>query len=512
MGTKYLVDGFQFPIYRTDAPSILAPYSDTVMHQLISACISDIDLIMRSAKETDHRLLSVADGSHSFEGLELNCLERILRSSLRHNPDDHEPHLTSFKDHISNVLGVSKYKHPARYECYSKMPEFQPVLDNVGSKFADAPINQLLSRFRANPNTLIPFFLLFVCYTGRNRETILSWQRAYEVRGKLVKPTEWLDPISPNKCKIRGWKKRGAGKGKIKTDDVHIEISDKGLFPILEFLLWYTAPAALELDSDENCLFACFGFKGGAISFKKNSTIFRDAINNFLERHWITSIIEDEDTCEYRHERLTGIDTRRIRKVFITKQLLDAMGSSANHQELANKLANSLRHGDFETTLGSYLSHEDSMGPRDIAILTLQSSLLEEAKKFKGKMILVDSNEEEKNLMPVIFAKCADPSNPDYAYAEITDHCSQYDMCLGCSKSRVFEEHLPRIAARIIQYDNEQELMTLEAWNADYGYLHAIAMDALGQWENIETIDEAWNIAKSGNIFLPPIIAGSNSL
>lgn len=50
MGTSLFPVKFTMPVYTSDDPDPLAPYSDAVMYQLIGACVSDIETIMEAAK------------------------------------------------------------------------------------------------------------------------------------------------------------------------------------------------------------------------------------------------------------------------------------------------------------------------------------------------------------------------------------------------------------------------------------------------------------------------------
>ena len=503
MGTPLIPKHFEYPVYRSDKPDTLPPYSDEVMHQLIAACISDIDLIMKSAQETDQRLRECEKDDLGFSVNEIKVLKSIYETTPRYSKEYFKT-LTPYKFKLSGRLTHYIQKDSS----VAKVLDLQPILPDLTRANDQYHQGDVMTRLLATINTIAPFLLLFLIYSGRNLETVLSWQRSYDVGGRSIPPTEWLDPLSPNKCKIRGWKRRGRGKGTIKTDDVHIKVADSGLYPVLKFLLWYTEIPADRCESQR--LFCCFDLQNDPKEVKATTTLYRKAVNRFLNRHQISELVLDEGTGEVIYKVLEGIDTRRFRKVYAAKELLNAMGDSKNHQELTNRLSDSLRHGSFDTTLGSYLNHDDSAGPRDVAIFALQSSLLNAAKSFKGQV--VTNNDSGKSYGDAIFAKCADPGSPDYAYAEQGGHCKQYDMCLGCSKSRVFKEHLPRIATRIIQYEDHKENMTGEAWQADYGDHHTIALDALEKWENREEVEEAWELAKSGLILIPAIMSGGASL
>ena len=110
--------------------------------------------------------------------------------------------------------------------------------------------------------------------------------------------------------------------------------------------------------------------------------------------------------------------------------------------------------------------------------------------------------------VPGFYASCADPKDPDYegALVDSESSCHEYDMCLGCRQSRVFEQHLPRIATRILQYESLRPTLADERWEIEYGRKHARAHDLLSNWSDQDVVSKAWADAKRGVIFLPAVI------
>lgn len=508
MGTRYLPKGFSIPKYTADTGETLPVYSDAVMHQFVAACVSDIDMVMRRAKEFK-ALIPACYGPNAEVGSATSySLEKIVRKfierlSVRSASSTNQINSDARKHFNSNYIHHFRQNNE---NFVSQIPSVLAETDQDG-KLVGGRVTDLLEREVATPKTLLPFYLLFMIYTGRNKETVDSWKRRYKVNNQWISPLEWTDSLDPEKCKVRGTKSRGKGRGKIQIDDVHIKKSVVGLYPLLEFLIWYTDPLARSGKTDESdslWLVLDRHYETGTLT-RKSSSFFIRTVNEFLERHQIVEFVPKQGGG-FTKEPLSGLDTRRFRKNFAVREMMDALANCSNHQELADTLSNSLKHASFDTTLGSYLSHDTTMASRDIGIFTLQSEMLDTAMRFRGSL-----NDESvpRSGEPVILARCADPTSPDFELAsrDSEGHCSEYDMCLGCTKSRVFEEHLPRIALRTIQYEEKMNEMTRTAWDADYGRKHARASDVLERWSDQEAVNEAWDSARSGKIILPEIIA-----
>ena len=354
--------------------------------------------------------------------------------------------------------------------------------------------------------SLFPFLVFLLIFSGKNLEVVTTWKRRYMVKGFAVSPLDWKDPFDPNKCRLRGYKGRGKGRGVIETDDTYVTISDDGIYPILSFLLWYTEPlSAMATPKTADSLWLYFR-KDKAWDYHQEGIFYSDA-KKFLMRHEIWDLKTDA-SGNLTKERVTNLDSRRFRKVFADKELLKAIGESRNHQELHATLSNALNHKSFDTTLGSYLAQGASRKITDIAIFTLQHKYLEEARKFRGVM-LSKSEQSASTDVAGFYASCADPTEPDFegAMVETGSSCHEYDMCMGCGQSRVFEQHLPRIATRILQYESLRPTMSGERWETEYGRKHARAHDLLTKWSDQDVVAEAWASANSGAVFLPAIIA-----
>lgn len=502
MGTPLMPNTFVLPVYTSDAPEALAPYSDAVMYQLISAVTSDIEALMYNAKEF----------SQIMEDPNLNSVYALYDEYSSRVFDVYRNEL-SFRASDVNLTSFTSAQYQLDLLEWNWEPANQSVFEESFPYVCPNPklpgtyhLMTLAEREVPSRESLFPFLVFLLIFSGKNLEVVMTWKRRYMVKGFAVSPLDWKDPFDPNKCRLRGYKGRGKGRGVIETDDTYVTISDDGIYPILSFLLWYTEPlSAMATPKSADSLWLYFR-KDKAWDYHQEGIFYSDA-KKFLMRHEIWDLKTDA-SGNLTKERVTNLDSRRFRKVFADKELLKAIGESRNHQELHATLSNALNHKSFDTTLGSYLAQGASRKITDIAIFTLQHKYLEEARKFRGVM-LSKSEQSASTDVAGFYASCADPTEPDFegAMVETGSSCHEYDMCMGCGQSRVFEQHLPRIATRILQYESLRPTMSGERWETEYGRKHARAHDLLTKWSDQDVVAEAWASANSGAVFLPAIIA-----
>ena len=154
-------------------------------------------------------------------------------------------------------------------------------------------------------------------------------------------------------------------------------------------------------------------------------------------------------------DELESLDSRRIRKSFAGVKLAQAIEEAKSGHDLTQILRDALDHEDFDTTLFSYLL-KTGIGNFAIshAIAALTTKMIEDALHFKGKIIATDKSDEAitSDSIPVYLCDCADPTNPTHG-VPISSRCTKYDLCLGCERSEVYAEHIPRICYRILQYE-----------------------------------------------------------
>jgi hypothetical protein len=498
MGTSLLPMKFTLPVYASDAPDPLPPYSDAVMYQLIGACVSDIEGLMEGARAFE--ALSTSLLLQKTGHVKANCVPFVrtfLEGCSFRNGDIQNVHPNSDSRvkladivHQASESEVTRFFDSVKIEC----PETKSDIVDVYKRLAEKQV--------PNRGSLFSFLLFFLICSGKNKETVLSWQRVYRLGKESVSPLDWKDPLDPNKCRVRGFKSRGKGRAKIQADDTYIKVSEEGMYPILRFLIWYTEPlVSLVGERSKDSLWLYYGQRG--VLDCNLTDRFVQSAQAFLQRHEIWEVEGGADG-EISYVRLTSLDSRRFRKVYAAKELLRAVNESQNHQELAASLAHALKHNEFDTTLGSYLSLGTPKTITDIGIFTLQEKYVEESRKFRGIRRALSKAEGVFGF----YAACENPQAPDYEGAVISSgkDCQEYDMCLGCTQSRVFDEHLPRIAKRILQYEAHRETMPGDSWEAVYGRKIARAKDVLDGWTDKVAVTDAWQAAKSGSVFLPEII------
>jgi hypothetical protein len=504
MGTSLLPKAFTLPIYLSDVYDPVPLYSDAVMYQLIGACLADADLIMQEAKwlevvntggSLSANVKKKSGQCKNWKNIVRNYLGKFsYRYSNRGLVSTHTAEeRSSISGDLSKLLKVNPEE---AYEFLLNVklccPETFPPLS--------VPFLRLLEKEVATRGSIFPFLLLFIMLSGKNKETVLTWQRLYKINGVEVSPLDWMDPFDQETCRIRGWKSRGKNRGIIEAEDTYIKIEEDGLYPLLRFVMWYTDPLkGFVAPRSQNALWL---YQSRTEALDMNVAHgFRPAANAFMERHEIWDYSSDESGNLVK-SRLTSIDTRRFRKVFASKELLKAIGQSTNHEELCAALMHALNHKSFDTTFGSYLGWGAQKHITDVGIFALQTQYLQEARTFRGKIIPSGVD----GVVPGLYTACADPQSADYEGANDQVDCHEFDMCMGCTQSRVFLEHLPRIAMRIFQYEGYRSSMTAEAWEASYGRKYARAMDVLARWDDQTAVESASTAARGGQVVLPYLI------
>ncbi|MBH3469501.1 hypothetical protein [Pseudomonas putida] len=500
METELLSNKFTMPIYASDAPDHLPLYSDSVMYQLIGACVSDIAKVMSHARES--ALSNVRQANSEGRNTTSSDEKPITDSVGGRSPDD------EILPRAVDVVGFGDSVYVVQNSCETISKTYSPGSDSLRK----VSLNKSLNPGGWPPEKQIPtlttafvFLLFFLIFSGRNKEVVQSWRRIYRFGNFAVSPLDWKDPLDPTKCRVRGWKSR-KGPAKIEFDDTFFQISSE-IYTVLEFLIWYTEPLQELIEGEaKDSLWLYVGKKG--VTDLYYNDCFHFSAKQFLTRHAVWDFVVDGNG-EVVKERLRTLDSRRFRKVYAAREFMKAVGSSESHRELSERLKHALSHKEFDTTLASYLSVGVSRTVVDIGIFTLQNEYVEEARKFRGLKV-------EQGLpegMPGLYSTCAAPQAPDYegASQRIGVTCQEYDMCFGCSKSRVFSIHLPRIAARIIQYNSMKSMMSDQQWEYHYGKKYARANNLLAEWSDQKQVDAAWVSARSGEVKLPLIIARGNN-
>lgn len=339
----------------------------------------------------------------------------------------------------------------------------------------------LLAKLSINEYALI---LTILIQTGVNLEVVTSLKRFY---GKVHWTKKFdvnlgVDAKTPSKRKVlrlTGTKKK-SGVAPSKEIDIRVPV-DSYLYRILELYE--------EMFS------------------KPNSNLFYSGMhvsNASREFCSVYKIITNDN------ERLNHIATTKIRKSFAGVKLAQLVEEVGNGNELERRLRESLHHESFDTTMFSYLM---KTGAGHLiyssAVVALTNQMLEDAITFKGKITSVKDIKKSSTRIPVYLCDCEDPTKPSHD-VPIANRCKQYDLCLGCERSEVYAEHIPRICYRILQY--EQTTSPIDALLADR---KAIALDCLAKFERIhpdgqEVLEQGYQIANKAMLndkpLLPPIL------
>ncbi|WP_371194809.1 hypothetical protein [Glaciecola sp. SC05] len=205
-------------------------------------------------------------------------------------------------------------------------------------------------------------------------------------------------------------------------------------------------------------------------------------------------------------EELSSIATTKIRKSFAGASLAKIVEEVGSGQELERRLRESLSHENFDTTIFSYLM-KTGVGHLiySSAVVALTNQMLEDAITFKGKVCSNKTSKDSSTRIPVYLCDCEDPTKPSHD-VPIANRCKQYDLCLGCERSEVYAEHIPRICYRILQY--EQTASPVDALLADR---KAIALDCLVKFERMHPdgqmiIEQSYQIANNAMLNNKPLL------
>ena len=180
--------------------------------------------------------------------------------------------------------------------------------------------------------------------------------------------------------------------------------------------------------------------------FPKTSTNYAKRSERFLARN---PIIDDGN-------ELKTLQSSRIRKTFAGVKLTESIEKSKSIGDLTQILRDAMDHENFDTTLFSYILKTGVFNyVYSHAVAALTTKMIEDCLDFKGKIIATDKSKSSENTdsTSVFLCECSDNTAPTHG-VPINKRCTTYDLCLGCERSQVYSEHIPRICFRIMQYDN----------------------------------------------------------
>ncbi|MBB1333130.1 MULTISPECIES: hypothetical protein [unclassified Pseudoalteromonas] len=330
------------------------------------------------------------------------------------------------------------------------------------------------------PSNEAAIILLLICQTGFNRQPITSLLRQYDLlhwknRTDIELGVDAKKILSQTVLRVTGKKTRGVVA---KNIDLRVPVNSF-IYEVLD--LWES------VFSDNNSAY-----------FIGTNNIGLD-IAAFCKRF----PIYDENI-----KQLTYIDSRKLRKVYAATSLVQLLDSTSNASDLARKLRDALNHNNFDTTICNYIL-KTGVGNfvYSSAVLALTNKMFEEALEFKGS--IGHTNDKSLESVPVYLCDCKDPLKPTHDIP-IAGKCKLYDLCLGCERSVVFAEHIPRICFRILQYENMPS-----PTNEIIADRKAIAIDCLEKFRNDHPdgeliVDQGFVLARSAESkdqpMLPPIL------
>jgi len=212
-----------------------------------------------------------------------------------------------------------------------------------------------------------------------------------------------------------------------------------------------------------------------------------------------------------KNDQLKSLQSRKFRKTFLGHMMLERLKNINSADELIAELRKDMDHDDFSTTMGYLMQSGHSSLVINTTIIALQMKLIDDALTFSGQINLgIRNKKEERNDR--FLCDCQDPSNPPHDIK--LEHCRRFHLCLGCSRSEVFKEHLPAIIYHIFDIE-ERKVTQPEVYKIAFEDKHMQAKDVISRFRlytdgGEEEVVKAYQIAttaKANNIILcPPIL------
>ena len=414
----------------------------------------------------DHELIFRKFGFHGFKSFMFCQNNKKPQKQRKERQQRIDERMTKYRDFLKNNYNLAKFH--------------QPVLsgfDGSGSYFRN-----LLGWCLAN---------VLMIQTGINKEVALSIPSLSNSGGSILDndDTLFLSKSGSSEIRLYGYKARRGFYTQIK--EVPVVIQKEGLLHKLlkKYETYKTSSEGPFFEVD---------------SMGRRWTGPGWVGSNFQA---LFPIVRDDGSI------LTRIDTRKFRKIYANAQLLDISKGAQSPQEMAEKIRDSIHHGNLDTTLNHYIFNtQRGAAAIDIAIIAITNGKLDESIGFRGRIEIERSQDTKGDQrIQVFLCDCEDPRNPTHNEV-IHEQCRHYDLCLGCERSIVCKENLPSICVRIIQYENFRE-NNVRGWAEFYEDNCMIAYDALDQYASFESggethIEEAWTMARSGKVKLPPLMKG----
>tara|TARA_R110002049_G_scaffold154032_1_gene318492 strand:+ start:108 stop:2168 length:2061 start_codon:yes stop_codon:yes gene_type:complete len=290
----------------------------------------------------------------------------------------------------------------------------------------------IYSTFLTEKNNIVRCVLetYLMLQTGVNYEVISSLKRSYRGVNWSERYDLFLGANEDTKAEKQVLRVSGTkAKGRHGTKEISIRVP-------VESHIYRVLKLTEEIFSEPN----------SDLFFPKTSLSYYNRSLCFLARN---PIIDDGN-------ELKALQSSRIRKTFAGVKLTESIEKSKSIGDLTQILRDAMDHENFDTTLFSYILKTGVFNyVYSHAVAALTTKMIEDCLDFKGKIIATDKSESSENAdsTPVFLCECSDNTAPTHG-VPINKRCTTYDLCLGCERSQVYSEHIPRICFRIMQYDN----------------------------------------------------------
>lgn len=481
-------------------------FSDTVLMQILGYASYNLNFI----KERWDWLVNVDEKSLEYNGYLVSKQDFIdhkkpdMRSALGRimhlYPNDKDKAVTLLHQNFLVIGRSLKFKTPfSKHKTFAESYFFSHLtgklnryskdlhrdfISHVAKLYEreqlDGPFDWKRTYLLTFPGNESSVILLLLCQTGVNKEVILSLVRKYgslhwKERLDIYLGSDTKKLVKRSVLRLTGKKTRGVSS---KNVDLRVPVNSF-TYDVLE--LW------------EN-IFA-----------SDDSELFYSQVTN---KHSMTAFCARYPIYEESGHRLTEIDTTKIRKVYAGINLVSILESTNSAGELSRRLREALNHKIFDTTMLSYIFKTGAGNfVYSTAVVALTTKMFEEALEFKG--CVGKDNVKSTANTPVYLCDCTDITKPTHG-VPIASKCTFYDLCLGCERSIVFAEHVPRICFRVLQYEN-----TPAPTNELLADRKAIALNCLEQFrsehpEGDLIVDHSFELAKNAMAndekLLPPIL------
>ena len=379
--------------------------------------------------------------------------------------------------HKTNIENFSKWKIKAPLNLYLKNKGRFRNTDLVST------FNDILSRKYPTGEKIIPLIIFWMIQTGSNPEAVVNMKKNVKDEDLYL-----LDDIFV----VKSYKNRGS------KDYYWFTLNQNekdGLYDLYQFSRSYLS--SIWEQKSSTTFWSYYSIERSSKITNLSSGRLKALMVKFILRHNI--LLPDGSM-------MTDIQPSRLRNTFIT--MADLNGATIDD------IKEWIRHGNIDTRFTFYGNSPEQRSNNFRTIHAIQESIIEDARNFQGKTNLGSYKQHitTGKVSATYLCGCENAKKPSYIGAKKIreDHiCIDWDMCLLCPQSNVFEENLPRICARIIQYEDQNKKMSTDEWANYYSEKHNAAKDALKSWiekgGKKEDIDKAWKIARRGQIKLPPL-------